>query len=102
VIVGRSNIVGKPLAAILMQKEKGANATVTLCHTRTKDVGHFARQADIIIAASGWPNTVTADMVKPGAVVVDVGVNRLETQRVSAATASLVTWTLTRSRKSRR
>ncbi|MCF7848952.1 MAG: bifunctional methylenetetrahydrofolate dehydrogenase/methenyltetrahydrofolate cyclohydrolase FolD [Kiritimatiellales bacterium] len=78
VVIGRSNIVGKPVANMLLQKKKGANATVTLCHTRTKDVGHFARQADIIIAASGWPNTVTADMVKPGAVVVDVGVNRVE------------------------
>ena len=78
VVVGRSNIVGKPVANMLLQKKKGANATVTLCHTRTKDLGHFTRQADIIIAASGWPNTVTADMVKEGAVVIDVGVNRVE------------------------
>ena len=78
VVVGRSNIVGKPVANMLLQKKEGANATVTLCHTRTKDVGHFTRQADIIIAASGWPNTVTADMVKEGAVVIDVGVNRVE------------------------
>lgn len=78
VVVGRSNIVGKPVANMLLQKKEGANATVTLCHTRTKDVGHFTRQADIIIAASGWPNTVTADMVKDGAVVIDVGVNRVE------------------------
>lgn len=78
VVIGRSNIVGKPVANMLLQKKDHANATVTLCHTRTKDVGHFTRQADIIIAASGWPNTVTADMVKEGAVVIDVGVNRVE------------------------
>ncbi len=78
VVVGRSNIVGKPVANMLLQKKDGANATVTLCHTRTKDLGHHTRQADIIIAASGWPNTVTADMVKDGAVVIDVGVNRVE------------------------
>jgi len=78
VVVGRSNIVGKPVANMLLQKKDGANATVTLCHTRTKDVGHFTRQADIIIAASGWPNTITADMVKEGVVVIDVGVNRVE------------------------
>ncbi|MEN7972495.1 MAG: bifunctional methylenetetrahydrofolate dehydrogenase/methenyltetrahydrofolate cyclohydrolase FolD [Verrucomicrobiota bacterium] len=78
VVIGRSNIVGKPVANMLLQKKEGANATVTLCHTRTKDVGYFTRQADIIIAASGWPNTVTADMVKDGAVVIDVGVNRVE------------------------
>lgn len=78
VVVGRSNIVGKPVANMLLQKKEGANATVTLCHTRTKDLGHFTRQADIIIAASGYPNTVTADMVREGAVVIDVGVNRVE------------------------
>lgn len=78
VVVGRSNIVGKPVANMLLQKKEGANATVTLCHTRTKDLGCHTRQADIIIAASGWPNTVTADMVKDGAVVIDVGVNRVE------------------------
>lgn len=78
VVVGRSNIVGKPLANMLLQKKDGANATVTLCHTRTKDLAYHTRQADIIIAASGWPNTVTADMVKDGAVVIDVGVNRVE------------------------
>ncbi len=78
VVVGRSNIVGKPVANMLLQKKEGANATVTLCHTRTKDLGHFTRQADIIIAASGWPNTITADMVKEGVVVIDVGVNRVE------------------------
>jgi methylenetetrahydrofolate dehydrogenase (NADP+)/methenyltetrahydrofolate cyclohydrolase len=78
VVVGRSNIVGKPVANMLLQKKDGANATVTLCHTRTRDLGHHTRQADIIIAASGWPNTITADMVKDGAVVIDVGVNRIE------------------------
>ncbi len=78
VVVGRSNIVGKPVANMLLQKKDGANATVTLCHTRTKDLSYHTRQADIIIAASGWPNTVTAEMVKDGAVVIDVGVNRVE------------------------
>ena len=78
VVVGRSNIVGKPVANMLLQKKAGANATVTLCHTRTKDLGYFTRQADIIIAASGWPNTITDDMVKDGVVVIDVGVNRVE------------------------
>ena len=78
VVVGRSNIVGKPVANMLLQKKDGANATVTLCHTRTKDLAGHVRQADIIIAASGWPNTITADMVKEGAVVIDVGVNRVD------------------------
>ena len=78
VIVGRSNIVGRPLANMLSQKSELGNATVTMCHTRTKDIGSFTRQADIIIAAAGRPNTVTADMVKDGAVVIDVGVNRVD------------------------
>lgn len=78
VVVGRSNIVGKPVANMLLQKKEGANATVTLCHTGTKDLGSFTRQADILIAASGWPNTITTEMVKPSAVVIDVGVNRVE------------------------
>ncbi len=78
VIVGRSNIVGKPLANMLMAKGKGANATVTVCHTRTRDIGYHTRQADIVIAAAGRPNTVTADMIREGAVVIDVGVNRIE------------------------
>ncbi len=77
VIVGRSNIVGKPLAIMLMQKQKGANATVTICHTGTRDMAAHTRRADILIAAAGAPNAVTADMVKPGAVVIDVGVNRI-------------------------
>jgi len=78
VVVGRSNIVGKPIANILLQKKPGANATVTVCHTGTKDIGYFTRQADILIVAAGHPNAVTADMVKEGVVVVDVGVNRIE------------------------
>ncbi|MEI6515510.1 MAG: bifunctional methylenetetrahydrofolate dehydrogenase/methenyltetrahydrofolate cyclohydrolase FolD [bacterium] len=78
VIVGRSNIVGKPLANMLMAKGEMANATVTVCHTKTRDIGHFTRQADIVIAAAGRPNTVTADMIREGAVVIDVGVNRIE------------------------
>ena len=75
VVCGRSNIVGKPIAAILMQKNDRANATVTLCHTGTQDLGHHTRQADILIAAMGVPGAITADMVKPGAVVIDVGNN---------------------------
>ena len=78
VIVGRSNIVGKPLAAMLMQKAPGANATVTICHTGTKDVGALTRQADILVAAVGNARAITADMVKEGAVVIDVGINRIE------------------------
>ena len=78
VVVGRSNIVGKPVANMLLQKKENANATVTVCHTRTKDIGYFTRQADIVIAAAGRPNTITADMVKDGVVVIDVGVNRVE------------------------
>ena len=78
VIVGRSNIVGKPLANMLIQKTPTANATVTVCHTKTKDLAAHTRRADILIAAVGRPNTITADMVKQGAVVIDVGVNRVE------------------------
>ena len=78
VIVGRSNIVGKPLANMLIQKNAKGNATITVCHTRTKDLAHHTRQADILIAAAGRPNTITADMVKEGVVVIDVGVNRVE------------------------
>ncbi|MBI1885271.1 MAG: bifunctional 5,10-methylenetetrahydrofolate dehydrogenase/5,10-methenyltetrahydrofolate cyclohydrolase [Chloroflexi bacterium] len=78
VVCGRSNIVGKPLAAILMQKRSGANATVTVCHTGTKDLADFTRRADILVAAMGSPLAITADMVKPGAVVVDVGNNWIE------------------------
>lgn len=78
VVVGRSNIVGKPVANMLIQKHANANATVTVCHTRTRNMAAFTRQADIVIAAAGRPNTITADMVKSGAVVIDVGVNRIE------------------------
>jgi methylenetetrahydrofolate dehydrogenase (NADP+)/methenyltetrahydrofolate cyclohydrolase len=78
VIVGRSNIVGKPLAALLMQKAEGANATVTVCHTGTPDIGVLTRQADILVAAMGRPYAITADMVREGAVVIDVGMNRVE------------------------
>ncbi len=75
VICGRSNLVGKPLAALLMRKAKGGNATVTVCHTGTPDPGVFTRQADVIVAAMGRPKAITADMVREGAVVIDVGVN---------------------------
>lgn len=78
VVVGRSNIVGKPMANMLLQKQEGANATVTVCHTRTTDMAHYTRQADILIVAAGRPNTVTGDMVKPGAAVIDVGSNMIE------------------------
>ncbi|MBL7114846.1 MAG: bifunctional methylenetetrahydrofolate dehydrogenase/methenyltetrahydrofolate cyclohydrolase FolD [Kiritimatiellae bacterium] len=78
VVVGRSNIVGKPVANLLLQKKDNANATVTICHTGTRDMAYHTLQADILVVAAGWPNTVTADMVKEGAVVIDVGVNRVE------------------------
>ena len=78
VVCGRSEIVGKPISILLMQKQSGANATVTVCHSRTQDIGAVTRQADILIAAIGQPRFVTADMVKEGAVVIDVGVNRIE------------------------
>lgn len=77
VVVGRSNIVGKPVANLLLQKKPHADATVTVCHTGTKDMASVTKQADILIVAAGRPRTVTADMVKEGAVVVDVGVNRV-------------------------
>ena len=75
VVIGRSNIVGKPVALLLARRE--CNATVTICHTGTKNLADITRQADILIAAAGRPDTVTADMVKQGAVVIDVGVNRI-------------------------
>ena len=78
VIIGRSNIVGKPLMALLVQKVKGADATVTVCHSHTVDIKHYAIQADILIAAIGKPEFVKADMVKDGAVVIDVGINRVK------------------------
>jgi len=78
VICGRSNIVGKPLAAILMQKAPGANATVTVCHTRTRDLAAMTLQADILVAAMGAARAITGDMVREGTVVIDVGNNRIE------------------------
>jgi len=77
VVVGRSNIVGKPIANILLQKRDGANATVTICHTRTKDMAFHTKRADILIVAAGKPKAITADMVKDGVVVIDVGVNEI-------------------------
>lgn len=78
VIVGRSNIVGKPLAALLMQKGPGANATVTVCHTGTRDLADHTRRADILVAAIGRAHAITAPMIKPGATVIDVGINRTD------------------------
>jgi methylenetetrahydrofolate dehydrogenase (NADP+) / methenyltetrahydrofolate cyclohydrolase len=78
VVLGRGNIVGKPMAAMLCQKDKNANATVTICHSGTRDIPAHCRRADILIAAIGQAEFVKADMVKPGAVVIDVGVNRVE------------------------
>jgi len=75
VVIGRSNLVGRPLSVLLSTKGRGLNATVTLCHTGTKDVGQFTREADIVIVAAGHANALTADMVKPGVVVIDVGTN---------------------------
>jgi methylenetetrahydrofolate dehydrogenase (NADP+) / methenyltetrahydrofolate cyclohydrolase len=77
VVIGRSNIVGKPISNLMMQKRDGGNATVTVCHTRTKDMAAHTKRADIIIAAVGVPKMVTADMVKDGVVIIDVGVNRI-------------------------
>ncbi|HWC13789.1 MAG TPA: bifunctional methylenetetrahydrofolate dehydrogenase/methenyltetrahydrofolate cyclohydrolase FolD [Actinomycetota bacterium] len=78
VVVGRSNIVGKPLAALLMQKGPGANATVTVCHTGTRDLSEHTRKADILVAAIGRAHAITGPMIKPGAAVVDVGINRTD------------------------
>ena len=78
VVVGRSNIVGKPMALLLLRRAPGGNATVTVAHSRTRDLGALTRAADILIVAVGRPNTVTADMVKPGATVIDVGTNRVD------------------------
>jgi methylenetetrahydrofolate dehydrogenase (NADP+) / methenyltetrahydrofolate cyclohydrolase len=82
-IVGRSNIVGKPLALILMQKAAGANATVTVCHSRSRDLGAITRQADIVVVAIGQAEFLKADMVRPGAVVVDVGTTRLPSGKLT-------------------
>jgi methylenetetrahydrofolate dehydrogenase (NADP+)/methenyltetrahydrofolate cyclohydrolase len=78
VVVGRSNIVGKPIANILLQKQKGANAIVTVVHTGTDDISRFTKQADIVIAAMGKAECITGEMLKPGAVVIDVGINRVD------------------------
>ena len=78
VIVGRSNIVGRPMALILLQKKQYANATLTVCHSRTNDLSYFTRQADILIAAVGKPEIIKRDMVKEGAVIIDVGTNEVE------------------------
>ena len=77
VVCGRSDIVGKPMALLLMQRAHGANATVTVCHTHTKNMEEITSQADILVAAIGSPNAITADMVKEGAIVIDVGINRI-------------------------
>ena len=77
VVIGRSNIVGKPVAVLLARKGPHANATVTLCHTGTPDIAAYTRTADVVVVAAGRPNTLTGDMLKPGAVVIDVGVNRV-------------------------
>ena len=77
VVLGRGNIVGKPMAAILIQKAKTANATVTVCHSRTRNIAEHCRRADIIVAAIGMPQFLKADMVKKGVVIMDVGVNRI-------------------------
>ena len=77
VIVGRSNLVGKPLAGLLLSREKGANATVTVCHTGTRDLAAETRRADILVSATGIPGSITGAMVKPGAVVIDVGTTRV-------------------------
>jgi methylenetetrahydrofolate dehydrogenase (NADP+)/methenyltetrahydrofolate cyclohydrolase len=78
VVVGRSTLVGRPLAVLLSNKAKGANATVTICHTGTRELGRHTREADIVVMAAGHPRTLTADMVREGAVVIDVGTNRIE------------------------
>lgn len=78
VVVGRSNIVGKPMAALLIQPGAGGDCTVTICHSRTKDLTFHTKRADIVIAAIGRPNMITGDMIRPGAVVIDVGINRVD------------------------
>jgi methylenetetrahydrofolate dehydrogenase (NADP+)/methenyltetrahydrofolate cyclohydrolase len=83
-VIGRSNIVGKPMAALLVQP--GVDATVTVCHSRTRDLAEHTRRADVVIAAIGRPRFLTADMVKPGAVVIDVGMNRIEDPATKSGT----------------
>ena len=79
VVVGRSNLVGKPVAAMLMQKQRGANATVTVCHTGTRNMAYHTRRAEVLIVAAGRPGAITGDMIQLGATVIDVGVNRIGT-----------------------
>ncbi|MEO8334034.1 MAG: bifunctional methylenetetrahydrofolate dehydrogenase/methenyltetrahydrofolate cyclohydrolase FolD [bacterium] len=86
VIVGRSTIVGKPMAALMVQGGAGADSTVTICHSRTKDLASHTRRADILIVAAGRPRMITADMVKPGAVVIDVGMNRIGDESTKSGT----------------
>ena len=78
VVVGRSNLVGRPIGSLLLRKGRGGDATVTVCHSRTRDLGAVTRTADILVVAMGRPETITADMVRPGAVVIDVGTNRVD------------------------
>ena len=85
VVIGRSNIVGKPVANLMMQKREGGNATVTLCHTRTKDMNFHTRRADILVVAAGVANMIKGDQVKEGVVVIDVGVNRIGTSKTGKA-----------------
>ena len=94
VVCGRSNIVGKPLATLLLQRREGSNATVTVTHTRTADLPAMTRQADILVAAIGQPRAITAEMVKEGVVVIDVGVNRVTPPAAAGGTAWRATWTL--------
>ena len=86
VVLGRGNIVGKPMAAILIQKAKTANATVTVCHSRTRNIAEHCRRADIIVAAIGMPQFLKADMVKKGVVIMDVGVNRIPDSTTKSGT----------------
>ncbi|MFB6090703.1 MAG: bifunctional 5,10-methylene-tetrahydrofolate dehydrogenase/5,10-methylene-tetrahydrofolate cyclohydrolase, partial [Halobellus sp.] len=83
VVVGRSNIVGKPMANLLIQKDEGGNATVTVCHSRTEDLAEKTRNADIVIAAAGVPEMIDGEMLTEGTVVIDVGINRVETDEGS-------------------
>lgn len=92
VVVGRSNIVGKPMANLMLQKLKETNCTVTICHSATEDMPSLTRQADILIAAIGRANFITKEMVKPGAVVIDVGINRVEDASKNPGTALPATW----------
>ena len=102
VIVGRSNIVGKPMANLLIQQGPGGDATVTVCHSRTRDLPAVTRQADILVAAIGKPEFVTADMVRPGAVVIDVGHQPGgRRRRGPRATAWWATWRTSRWPRSR-